>query len=328
MLRKVAACLLCTIALGPAASWSQLPDESRSLNEANRLIQSARDTAGENWVDAANFLCAEEQVVGTPAESPIITPTRLFDNLYVVGRQGTVVYALVSSDGIILIDAGYQGQEETVLLPGLRALGLDPEEIRYVLVAHGHRDHFGGSRYLQDRFGAEIFLSEQDWDLVEQSGVSEGTEPPPERGSTVSDGEVLTLGDTGVTAVLIPGHTPGSLGFIFDVRDGSSSHTAGLFGGTILIASRIGNEGLNEYIGSLEHFAEVSASMGVDVEVQNHPIFDRFPEKLDRLGTRTAGEGHPFVVGAAAYQDFLDVIRLCTQAELARRTTGTQGNPG
>ena len=58
-----------------------------------------------------------------------------------------------------------------------------------------------------------------------------------QRDLTLVDGETLTIGDVRITPVLIPGHTPGSMGFVFDVKDGANTHTAALFGGTMLLPS-------------------------------------------------------------------------------------------
>jgi len=119
--------------------------------------------------------------------------------------------------------------------------------------------------------------------------------------------------------VLIPGHTPGALGFVFRVADGARTHTAALFGGSILLVNRIPAEGLRQYVQSLERFADVTRRLGVDVELQNHPLYDGFTTKLERLAVRQAGDSHPFVVGADAYQRFLTVMTECTNAQLARR---------
>ena len=91
------------------------------------------------------------------------------------------------------------------------------------------------------------------------------------------------------------------------------------FGGTILLSSRISDEGLRQYLRSLAYFAEVAGREGVDVEIQNHPIFASMLEKLVKLKVRDAGASHPFVVGEAVYQGFHNVISECTQVELARR---------
>jgi metallo-beta-lactamase class B len=76
---------------------------------------------------------------------------------------------------------------------------------------------------------------------------------------------------------------------------------------------------LRQYVESLERFAAVTRRLGVDVEIQNHPLYDGFPAKLEQLAARKAGESHPFVVGTDAYQRFLSVMKECTNAQLARR---------
>jgi metallo-beta-lactamase class B len=251
----------------------------------------------------------------------------VFDNLYAIGRTSTVIWAVTTRAGILLIDAGYPDQLESVLLPGLRAAGLDPNDVKYVLLAHGHADHYGGAAYFQQR-GARVALSAADWDLIEHPPPAPAGAPappapaglpPPKRDVVVTDGQPIEFGGLTITPALIPGHTPGSLGFVFEVRDGRQTHTAALFGGSILLSGRIPDEGLRQYVQSIEHFAALTKRLGADVEIQNHPLYDGFAGKLDRLAKRKTGEAHPFVVGKDAYQRFLTVMGACGEAQLARR---------
>jgi metallo-beta-lactamase class B len=55
---------------------------------------------------------------------PLLEPTKIFDNVYLVGRDGGEVYAVTTSDGIILIDAGSPADVEPVVVAGLQKLGL------------------------------------------------------------------------------------------------------------------------------------------------------------------------------------------------------------
>jgi metallo-beta-lactamase class B len=135
----------------------------------------------------------------------------------------------------------------------------------------------------------------------------------------VTDGMPISFGGVEITPVLIPGHTPGALGFVFRVMDGAQAHTAALFGGSILLSNRISDEGLRQYVQSLERFGAVTRRLGVDVEIQNHPLYDGFPAKIERLAARRAGDAHPFVVGTGAYQRFVTVMSECANAQLARR---------
>src|SRR5688572_18137166 len=96
------------------------------------------------------------------AADPYIAPAKVFDNLYFVGDRSTSAWALTDSEGIILLDAGFHHNVEGTIVGGMRKLGLDPARIRYVIVSHGHNDHFGGARHLQSTYGARIVMSEAD----------------------------------------------------------------------------------------------------------------------------------------------------------------------
>ena len=313
---------MCFAAAQPPTA-NPAPDNAR----AAAAVAKARAAAGADWGDAVEFFCGTSGRANR-ADDPPITPTKVFDNLYAIGRTSTVIWALTTRAGILLIDAGYPDQLESVLLPGLKAAGLDPNDVKYVLLAHGHADHFGGASYFQQR-GARVALSAADWDLIEHPPpppagapappAAPAGLPPPKRDVVVADGEVIEFGGLKITPVLIPGHTPGSLGFVFEVKDRGQTHTAALFGGSILLSGRIPDEGLRQYVQSIEHFGAVTKRLGVDVEIQNHPLYDGFPAKLDRLGKRKAGDANPFVVGKDAYQRFLGVMAACGEAQLARR---------
>ena len=222
---------------GPAAAAADSP-------AVTAIVDRARAAAGNEWGEAVEFFCGNSGRANR-ADDPEIRPTRVFDNLYALGRTSTVVWALTTPDGILLIDAGYPDQLESVLLPQMRAAGLDPNDVRYVLVGHGHADHFGGASYFQQR-GARVALSAADWDLIEnpppprparRAAPPAAGLPPPRRDVVVADGEPISFGGVEITPVLIPGHTPGALGFVFRVADGARSHTAALFGGSILLVN-------------------------------------------------------------------------------------------
>lgn len=281
-------------------------------------VGRAKSAAGTRWAEAATYFCAESSMPNRPTD-PAIQPTRLFDNLAMVGSVGTAVYIVQTSEGLILIDAGYPEQLESVLLPGLKALGLDPTKVRYVIVTHGHSDHFGAARYFQDTYQTKVFLSAADWDLV-NAPQGKGTAPQaPRRDQIVTDGQPITLGDTKILPVLVPGHTPGALALIFSVFDKGQTHTAGLFGGTVLSAGFVTADGLRAYVKSIQNYARIAAENHVDVEIQNHPLMDGFAARLEQLKKRGAQDPHPFVIGEQAYAAFLEVMSECSQVQLLRK---------
>jgi metallo-beta-lactamase class B len=103
------------------------------------------------------------------------------------------------------------------------------------------------------------------------------------------------------------------------VKDGATTHTAALFGGAILLPGRAEVPALQGYIASVNHFADVTRQGSVDVELQNHPMFDAMDLKLAALRTRRAGQPHPFVLGKDSYQQFVATIAECMQEEIKRR---------
>src|SRR5438094_1381943 len=120
-------------------------------------------------------------------------PAKVFDNLYFVGMTEYSSWAVNTSGGIILIDAIYDYSIEDEVANGLPKVGLDANKIKYVIVSHGHIDHAGGAKFLQDRFGAHVIMGAADWALLERTG---GAWPKPKRDMVENDGQRLTLGDT------------------------------------------------------------------------------------------------------------------------------------
>ncbi len=314
----------CATALAQAPPPRVLKPDSPEIRQR---IEALKKTAGADWGEAVDFICALDPNRANRPDDPEIEPTRVFDDLAVVGRTGTAMWIVTTSAGLVLIDAGYADQLDSVLLKGMRSLGLDPARVTHIIVGHGHGDHFGGASYFQQR-GARVVMGAPDWDALEappapgRGGAPAGpVVVAPKRDIAVADGQTLTVGGVPFRFVMIPGHTPGSIGIVFPVKDGGRAHMAGLFGGSILIPTRIPDDGLRQYIQSIDRWTTVTRDMNVDVEIQNHPLYDGFERKLQRLAQRTSGQPNPFVVGREAYQRFLQVMSGCTSAQLARRGT-------
>jgi len=95
-----------------------------------------------------------------------------------------------------------------------------------------------------------------------------------------------------------------------------------MFGGTILGQARIPTEGLNQYLHSIDHYLEFAKKANVDVEIQNHALFDDTPGRLARLKTRKPGDPNPFLMPIDKYVKMWGVVSECIRAEIARRPSG------
>lgn len=283
-----------------------------------RRIEQLRAAAGPQWRDAVHFWC--EAPRANRADDPPIAPARIFDNVYVIGSIGTVAYVIQTSDGLVMIDALSPSEVESRLLPGLAALGLDPARVTAILVAHGHADHFGGAPYFQQRYGTRVYLSAADWALLEAPSRGRGPAAPAlKRDGELTDGEALRFGDVTVTPIAVPGHTAGSMGFIFPVVDRGVPRMAALFGGSWLTPGFLSDEAMRGYIGSVRAFRAATRAAGVDVWLQNHPLMVPFADWVREATTRDSAGRHPLVVGPEGYQAFLDVMEGCSEVALERR---------
>ena len=289
------------------------------------LIEKARQAGGPMWAGEAHFFC-EAPRANSPNDPPI-EPTRIFDNVYVIGNQGTIATVISTSDGLLMIDSLQANQTETQLLPGFQKLGLDPAKVKVIVVGHGHADHFGGTPYFQEHYGSKVYISAADWNLMENPPAGPGGDkgkkgPPivlPKHDREITEGQPIVLGNFKITPVAVPGHTPGSMGFIFPVKDNGKTHMAAMYAGTVLTPGIVSDEGLRTYLKSVTHFKEETQKAKVEVELQNHPLMDPIQPRLDKLQTRKKGEPNPFVVGQRSYQQFVDVMSACTEVNIARR---------
>jgi metallo-beta-lactamase class B len=291
--------------------------------EVERHVAAARAAAGEHagMVDRLCPMPGAARPAGGPRGAPRAVPPReswyaepvkVFDNFYFVGQTEFSAWAVTTSEGIIVIDPIFDYSVEDEVVDGLRKLGFDPADIKYVIVSHGHFDHAGGAKLLQERFGARVLLTAADWDLLERDN------PPwkPRRDIEITDGQKLTLGDTTLTMYFTPGHTNGTVSTLIPVRDGANRHVAALWGGTLFNFGPDA-ERFAAYAASALKFRDLAAAAGADVLLSNHTDYDGSKEKLPKLATRAAGAPHPYVVGGDSIRRYLTVANECAQAALA-----------
>jgi metallo-beta-lactamase class B len=217
-----------------------------------------------------------------PETQQFAGPIKLFDNLYYVGTSFVSAYLLVTSEGLIMIDALYEGYTGEAL-NAIRELGLDPADIRYLLVTHGHNDHAGGIEEIRVASDAKIAMTAADWALA---GLT------PEL--IFEDGDELTLGDTRIRFFVTPGHTKGVLSMQFTVRDGAASHEAFLFGGHNVTSNNA--EDFAALIASVQRLQGSLA--GIEVSLTGHPWAALIFQRAELLAMREPGSPHPLVDGA------------------------------
>ncbi len=292
------------------------------------LLSAAKGAAGLEFPGTFLRLCIPPpppggggQGAASARENWYADPARIGDNLYFLGTRVHSAFALVANTGeIILIDALFEYATPDEIVGGLTRVGLDPRNIRYVLLSHAHGDHDGGARYLQETIpGATIVYGEGDWPAVLARTGPHAVRSGPENDGI--DGRVISVGDVSVQIVTMPGHTPGTLSFLFEFTDGGQPVRVAYVGGTAISFTNPDPAFYDRYIASSAKVAAAAASYGAVAMMSNHTEFDNGYYKAHTAATRTRGEvRNPFIVGADRVQDYFRVVQYCAAATKLRAT--------
>ena len=228
-------------------------------------------------------------------------PVNVFGNLYFVGTIPASTHIIDTGSGLIMLDAGYLEASGEVI-SNMEKMGLSVRDIRYVLLTHGHIDHAGAARKIREMSGAKIAIGAADREYVNgENDLTYAREYEMEfdffePDILLSDGDVITLGNTSIRAVATPGHTPGAMSYFFDVTDGKEAYTAALHGG--MGTNTLTSEYLDKYslpYSYREDFVRAMTRLAgerVDIFLGNHMQHNKTGEKADRV---RAGDKYAFV---------------------------------
>jgi len=230
----------------------------------------------------------------------IIEPYQAFDNVYNVGICWVSAWLIKTSDGPVLIDTLY-GAYTDQLIENIKKMGVNPADIKMVLLTHGHFDHVGGVSKLKSLTKAKFVMTKEGWreaqaDAQKSQGKPGAWTMPAAADIFVKDGDVLTVGDTKFYAYATPGHTWGTTSYAVDVKDGNKIYRAITVGGLGLNAID-GTQQVDAYIRSVDRIqAMVNASTNpISVHLTMHPFSTGLTEAKELLKTRQPGQPHPLV---------------------------------
>lgn len=306
--------------------------------EIEAAVRAAKTAAGFEHLGTLNRLCVLPPSLGArgsddDAPGYVIDPStapprdrwyadaaQVFDDVYWLGGSIHSAWLIATSAGHILIDTEFPYNSGELILDGMRKFGLDPEDIRYIVVSHAHGDHIGGAELVQEASGATVVMGAADWELV-QAFPNRYRSMTPDRsnGIAVRESMTLTLGDHAVRIFPTPGHTEGTLSYIFTVHDYDRPVVVAYSGGTAFNFQTDtpdpGIENLERYIESQRMFAAEAAAASATVLLSNHSEFDDAHDKSRMLASRGFGP-NPFVSSAESVQHYFDVMTSCARAKI------------
>ena len=236
-------------------------------------------------------------------------PFRIAGNLYYVGAKNVASYLFVTPAGDILLDSGTP--KMTPMIRGnIEKLGFKAADIKILLDSHAHFDHVGGHAALRQASGAQVMVMRGD-----AEAVAAGVDRSPLAGAgwaavavdrVLDDGATVTLGDTTLTAIAAPGHTPGCTVWTTQIAEGDQHYAAVFYGcsrpndGVALLHNPRFPTLIDDTFATLRRMRTLTP----DIVLTMHPE-EVFAGKLDalRAGTRP----HP-LADRAAWPKLLDEV--------------------
>lgn len=301
-----------------AAAHAQAPGAATPLPEAARAkIADADRIAGDDLLLRAmrNYHCYYVDPAPAPFRPGVMDTTdflfgtQILDNVYYLGYLNLAVYAIRTSDGLVLIDGGGSEAHGRQIFQWMEKAGFAPGDLKWIVVTHEHFDHFAGAPYLKAMTGARIVASGD-------ASFGDGRLSLPETmrplDLTVTERTVLSVGDTEIVLLPTPGHTPGTLSAFAPVQVDGQRRMASFWGGKGMRPDAASTQTM---IRSLGLFAEESERLGVDVPLNTHSWGDATISRIIDL-VLVPDRPNPFVLTQAQARGNLEILERCTSAYL------------
>jgi glyoxylase-like metal-dependent hydrolase (beta-lactamase superfamily II) len=192
-----------------------------------------------------------------------MTMKRVIDGVHVVPMGNANAYLIEGADGLTLVDAGFPNKEAAVFA-AIRSLGRTPDQLKHLILTHGHPDHIGSAAAIVRETGARTYMHQVDIPLAETGGPFRPMTPAPgllrqvlcrviyehnERLAPVAIDEPLIDGTTlpiagGIDIIHVPGHCAGQVALLW--RSGRMLFAADVFMNIMGLGDPLGFENLKE----------------------------------------------------------------------------------
>jgi metallo-beta-lactamase class B len=246
-------------------------------------------------------------------EAQYVEPFKAFDNVDYVGICWVSSWVVKTSEGAVLIDTLY-GPYVDQLITNLKHVGVELEDIKYVLMTHGHFDHAGGAYQLKALMpNARFVMTEKGFAEAKEEADSSAGSPREwkmiDPDLVIEDGDTITLGDNVFTAYFTPGHTPGTASYEYTVIDGEQSYQAFTVGGLGMNAIE-GPEQAEDFTRSIDTMLSLvhRDKNPLQVHLSAHGFSNNLMENAAILKDRKLGEKHP-MVDRQGFEDQLMELR-------------------
>ncbi len=181
---------------------------------------------------------------------------KLTENVYLVGSGhyglshefDSSIYIIDCNSELVMIDTGAGCNIERVM-NNIKKDGLDPKNISAILLTHSHADHAGGANRLKELYGCKVYISEIESDFISTNDESklkldvakrsglyspDYVFTPCETSETLKDNDSIKIGNSIFKAIIVPGHSEGSICYKVKLPEGEA-----LFTGDVVFAEGV-----------------------------------------------------------------------------------------
>src|SRR5262245_17145869 len=245
---------------------------------------------------------------------------RVIGNVYYVGSKALATYLIVTPEGHILINTGF---EETVPLIriAVESLGFKLRDVKVVLASHAHSDHVAGHALLKELTGGEVYVMRGDEKIIASGGEGQylyasSRWKPCAVNRVLDDGDEVKLGGMSLIARRTPGHTRGCTTWTWRTAEGGKVYDVVVIGspnvnpGYQLVDNKDYPEIADDFVTTFK----ILKSLPCDVFLGAHGDYYGMLAKYER----PQGDKNPFI-DADGYRTYVNLKERAFQRMLAEQ---------
>ncbi|UCE75432.1 MAG: MBL fold metallo-hydrolase [Methanomassiliicoccales archaeon] len=160
-------------------------------------------------------------------------PKKIWENVYQIGGSNIshtsdcCIYLVgIGGNEGVMIDCG-AGQSANKLVANMKSVGVDPQQLKALILTHCHIDHIGAANLFKERYNCRLIAHINDQDAIEGKDITKtaaqwyGVDYSPAKIDHIlaGDFEKLSIGNVKFNCIHTPGHTPGSISVFCDIID-------------------------------------------------------------------------------------------------------------
>jgi metallo-beta-lactamase class B len=253
-------------------------------------------------------------------------PHHIAGNLYYVGGEELTAYLVVTPQGNILINSGFEANVP-LIEKSIAQLGFRFADTKILLISQGHNDHCASAALVKKLTGAKYMVMDADVPVVESGGRLDfqyGSQPemrftPTKVDRVLHDGDTVTLGSSVLTAHLTAGHNKGTTTWTMDEVEGGKTLHVVIVGGPNVNSGYklVNNQAYPQIATDFHNGFQVLKSLPCDIFLGAHGVYYGLQEKYKRW---MSGDRNAFI-DPEGYKSYIADRERAFEAELKRQET-------